>query len=45
MIMLALAYKRENNDLALEKLRGMLTLLPLSDVDKTILREHAGLTF
>ena len=45
MIMLALAYKRENNDLALEKLRGMLTLLPLSDVDKTILRKHAGLTF
>jgi hypothetical protein len=43
IITLAMAYKTAQNDVALAKVRGMLELLPLSDEDRKILRDHAGL--
>ena len=44
IIMMAMAYEMDGNAEAIEKIRGMLTLLPLSQEDKKILAQNAGIT-
>ena len=43
MITLAMVYKSANSSDKLTRVKGLLELLPLSDIDKQLLLDHAGI--